>query len=281
MAYLGAVLALRWGECAGPPSRSADFLRSRWRSLSTSQGARRAHGDGAAEVAARPVRQLGIDETTYLSAKPTHPTIYATGLVDLEAKVLIDVIEGNSAADLRRWAENADPRWLRGIDVVATDLAESFRAGLSPHLSRARRMADPFHVVRVGNRCLDKVRRQVQNETLGHRGRKDDPLYRIRKLLVSGSERLDEQGSTRMLLGPRVGDPHDEVLGAWLAKESVRDVYLTEDRRSPPHRSTRPSRAVPRTKWRRSAPSVRRSSRGEPRSSPTTRAAPPTGQPKA
>lgn len=26
----------------------------------------------------------------------------------------------------------------------------------------------------------------------------------------------------------RVGDPDDEVLGAWLAKESVRDVYLTE-----------------------------------------------------
>jgi len=24
-------------------------------------------------------------------------------------------------------------------------------------------------------------------------------------------------------------DPHDEVLGAWLAKESVRDVYLTDD----------------------------------------------------
>ena len=32
-----------------------------------------------------------------------------------------------------------------------------------------------------------------------------------------------------MLLGLRVGDPHDEVLGAWLAKESVRDVYLIED----------------------------------------------------
>ena len=32
-----------------------------------------------------------------------------------------------------------------------------------------------------------------------------------------------------MLLGLRVGDPKDEVLGAWLAKESVRDVYLTDD----------------------------------------------------
>ena len=89
-------------------------------------------------------------------------------------------------------------------------------------------MADPFHVVRVGNRCVDQVRRRVQNDTLGHRGRKADPLYRIRKLLLTGSERLDERGSDRMLLGLRVGDPHDELLGAWLAKESVRDVYLAD-----------------------------------------------------
>jgi transposase len=32
-------------------------------------------------------------------------------------------------------------------------------------------------------------------------------------------------------LGLRVGDPHDEVLGAWLAKESVRDIYLAENSR--------------------------------------------------
>jgi hypothetical protein len=55
------------------------------------------------------------------------------------------------------------------------------------------------------------------------------PYTRIRKLLVSGRERLDERGHNRMLLGLRIGDPRDEVLGAWLAKESVRDVYLTDD----------------------------------------------------
>jgi transposase len=82
----------------------------------------------------------------------------------------------------------------------------------------------------VADRCLDKVRRRVQQETLHHRGRKADPLYRIRKLLLSGAERLDERGHDRMLLGLRAGDPRDEVLGAWLAKESVRDVYLADDR---------------------------------------------------
>lgn len=86
------------------------------------------------------------------------------------------MVRGNAAADLRRWCAKADPGWLAGIEVVATDLAESFRARLSPHLDHDTRVADPFHVVRVGNRCVDKVRRRVQNETLGHRGRKHDPL---------------------------------------------------------------------------------------------------------
>lgn len=174
-------------------------------------------------------RQLGVDETSFWRANRSHSTIYATGMVDLIEHKVIDMVRDNSAADLQRWTGNADPAWLAGIDVVATDLTESFRAGLSPHLDHARRVADPFHAVRVANRCVDKVRRRVQNETFGHRGRKRDPLYRIRKLLPAGSERLDERGHDRMLLGLRVGDPNDEVLGSWLAKESVRDVYLTDD----------------------------------------------------
>lgn len=172
------------------------------------------------------VRQLGIDETTWLSATKDHPTLFATGLVDLRRRIVIDVVPGNSAQDLGSWLDRQPASWLAGVRVVATDLAESYRAGLDGRLDGAIRVADPFHVTRLANRCLDQVRRRVQNQTLGHRGRKADPLYRIRKLMVTGAERLDERGLERMLLGIRLGDPEDEVLGAWLAKESVRDVYL-------------------------------------------------------
>ncbi len=223
----GAEACRQVGEEARPVARVATELGVCWWTV---MNAVIEHGtplvDDPKRVGA--VTQLGVDETSFLSANRLHATIYATGLVDLQAKVLIDMVEGNAAADLRRWTTNADRRWLAGIDVVATDLAESFRAGLSPGLDHATRVADPFHVVRVGNRCLDKVRRRVQNETLHHRGRKADPLYRIRKLLLAGEERLDERGRHRMLLGLRIGDPRDEVLGAWLAKESVREVYLTD-----------------------------------------------------
>ena len=150
------------------------------------------------------VRQLGVDETSFLRANRHHHTIYATGLVDLEARRVIDMVEGNTAVDLRRWTANADPDWLAGIEVVATDLAQSFRAGLSPHLDHAIRVADAFHVVRVANRCCDAVRRRVQNQTLGHRGRADDPLYRIRKL-SHRFRALNEEAIT-----PRTEAPRDQ-----------------------------------------------------------------------
>ena len=148
------------------------------------------------------VEHLGVDETSFLRATRTRPTRYAAGLVDTAAGILIDMVEGSAAEDLCRWCQRQPEAWLAGIESVSIDLADSYRAGLSPHLDHAVRVADPFHVVRVANRCLDRVRRRVQNETLGHRGRKADPLYRIRKLLLKGNERLDDRGQQRMLLGP-------------------------------------------------------------------------------
>jgi transposase len=176
-----------------------------------------------------PVRALGVDETKWLSATRTNRTRYTTGLVDLDRRLVIDVIEGNAGADLAGWLDDRPRSWLDAVRVVATDLASAYRAGLGGRLPGALRVADPFHVVRVANRCLDKVRRRVQNQTTGHRGRKNDPLYRIRKLLVKGAERLDGTGLDRMLFELQVGDPDGDVLGAWCAKESVRDIYLTND----------------------------------------------------
>ena len=221
----GAAACRRVGELARPVSQVADEFGVCWETI---MNAVVEHGTPLVDDPDRVgrVRQLGVDETSFLRANRHHHTIYATGLVDLERRRLIDMVEGNAAVDLRTWTANADPAWLAGIEVVATDLAQSFRAGLSPHLDHCVRVADPFHVVRVANRCLDAVRRRVQNDTLKHRGRKHDPLYKIRKLLLTGSERLNETGRDRMLLGLRVGDPNDEVVGAWLAKENVRDVYL-------------------------------------------------------
>ncbi len=76
---------------------------------------------------------------------------------------------------------------------------------------------------------MDRVRRRVQNATLGHRGRKADPLYGIRRLLLRGAETMTEHGWDRLVAGLAAGDPLDEVLEAYCAKEELRAVYDTAD----------------------------------------------------
>jgi hypothetical protein len=69
----------------------------------------------------------------------------------------------------------------------------------------------------------------VQNETMGHRGHKNDPLYRSRRLLTKADERLDAGGRTKLLGLLQAGDPHGEVTTAWHAKEAVRELYTHTD----------------------------------------------------
>ena len=92
-------------------------------------------------------------------------------------------------------------------------------------LEHVVQIADPFHVIRAANQRLDECRRRVQNQTLGHRGHKGDPLYGIRRLLTMATERLDHTTAARLKARPA----HGEVEWAYQAKEIVRDIYRIDD----------------------------------------------------
>jgi transposase len=79
------------------------------------------------------------------------------------------------------------------------------------------------------NSKLDECRRRVQNETLGHRGRKSDPLFRSRRLLTLAEERLSDGGRDKLMGLLRAGDPKGEVASTWHAKEAVRELYAHAD----------------------------------------------------
>jgi hypothetical protein len=81
----------------------------------------------------------------------------------------------------------------------------------------------------LANRVIDDVRRRVQVETTGHRGRKHDPLYRIRKILLVAGHRLNETAATKLDAGLAAGDPYDEVACTYLAKELLRGVHAAPD----------------------------------------------------
>ena len=100
-----------------------------------------------------------------------------------------------------------------------------YRKAYDRVLPHALQVADPFHVSRLANQRLDEVRRRVQNETLGHRGRKGDPLYGIRRLLTAAHDKISDRGQTRLRGLLDAGDPHGEVRTAWHATETVRGIY--------------------------------------------------------
>jgi len=49
------------------------------------------------------VTALGVDETAFLAANAAHHTVFATGIVDVRARRLLDVVSGRSGEVLSQW----------------------------------------------------------------------------------------------------------------------------------------------------------------------------------
>ncbi|MEX5259353.1 transposase [Kocuria sp. CPCC 205263] len=92
-------------------------------------------------------------------------------------------------------------------------------------LPEAITVLDAFHVVKLGGQVVDEVRRRVQQDTLGHRGRAGDPLYGIQRTLQIGVEHLTEKQIRRLNARLEAGDPHHEVTLAWQCYQKLRAAY--------------------------------------------------------
>ena len=172
---------------------------------------------------------IGLDEILFCRLGRFRTKCWSTQIVDVAHGQLCDVVPGRDAAGACAWFADRAPEWLAQIRWATLDLSGPYRLVFDTMLPDAIQIADPFHLVKLANQVLDEVRRRVQNETCGHRGRKDDPLYRARKLLTIAHERLDDtaDGKLRGLL--EAGDPGGEVRTAWHAKEVLRSVYAIDD----------------------------------------------------
>jgi transposase len=169
---------------------------------------------------------VGLDETSFLAATAERPRLLVTGIVDLDTGRLIDVLPARSAVAVTDWLSGKPAPWLAGIRHVVIDPYQPYATAVAKGLPGARLVVDHFHVIRLANVALDEVRRRTQQATLGHRGRKTDPLYRIRRHLLASHDRLDPAGFARMLTWLDAGDPEGEVGAAYLAKELLRETYL-------------------------------------------------------
>jgi len=172
---------------------------------------------------------VGLDEVLFCRDGPFKHRLWSTQIVDVARGQLLDVVPGRDAASSCAWFAEQPADWCSRICWATLDLSGPYRSVFDTMLPHAVQIADPFHVIKLANFVLDEVRRRVQNETLGHRGRQTDPLYRIRKLMTIAHERLDDDANNKLAGLLEAGDPKGEVRNAWHAKEVVRSIYAIND----------------------------------------------------
>lgn len=114
--------------------------------------------------------------------------------------------------------------WSKAIEMVAMDGFAGFKTA-AEELPDAVPVMDPFHVVRLAGDALDVCRRRVQQDTTGHRSRKDDPLYGVRHVLRAGRERLSPRQQTRLASAFAAHPDHVAVEVAYQCAQDLRDVF--------------------------------------------------------
>ena len=73
---------------------------------------------------------------------------------------------------------------------------------------------------------LDLCRQRVQQDTLGHRGRSGDPLYRVRRTLRTRSELLTTKQKSRLEAVFAV-EEHVAVEVTWWVYQQIITAYAT------------------------------------------------------
>ncbi|WMY79475.1 ISL3 family transposase [Citricoccus sp. I39-566] len=180
------------------------------------------------------VTAIGVDEHVWRHTRRGDK--YVTVIIDLTPlragtgpARLLDMVEGRSKQVFKTWLADRDQSWRDNVEVVAMDGFTGFKTATEEELPEATAVMDPFHVVRLAGDALERCRRRVQQQVHGHRGRKDDPLYKARRTLLTGAELLTEKQYSR-IQDVFDGDEHVEVEATWAFYQHMVAAYREPDR---------------------------------------------------
>jgi transposase len=136
------------------------------------------------------VRVIGVDEHRCSHTRRPGQDGFVTVIIDVTPVLdgagrarLLDLVPGRSAAALKTWLSAQAGAFRDHVDVVAMDGFGGDKTAATEVLPEATPVMDPFHVVALAGAKLDLCRQRIQQQTCGHRGRAEDPLYRVRRTL--------------------------------------------------------------------------------------------------
>ena len=183
------------------------------------------------------VTSLGVDEHVWhhVDERKRGPKAL-TGMVDLTRDQagrtrarLLDLVPGRSGKAYADWLNERGDAFRRRVQVATLDPFHGYKNAIDDQLEDATSVLDAFHVVKLGGQVVDEVRRRVQQTIHGHRGRKDDPLYKIRNVLRCAEERLTDRQEARLSAAVEADERHLEVFVAWQCAQQLRRVYHQPD----------------------------------------------------
>ena len=149
----------------------------------------------------------------------------------------------SSAISSRLPASSANDATLatrpRGRIRPPSIVSSVYRSAVQRALPHAVIVVDHFHLVRLANQAVTRVRQRVTRQVLGRRGTARDPAWANRRRLLRGRERLSDQAYSRMWDEILAQEATGELLAAWIAKEELRYLLVARQHAARPEISSR------------------------------------------
>jgi transposase len=144
-------------------------------------------------------------------------------------------VAGRTGKAVTGWLDDRGQAWKDQVRFVAIDPCAVYRSAVGRALPNAVIVVDHFHLVRLANQAVTKVRQRVTRQVLGRRGTSRDPAWANRRRLLRARERLTSEQFHRMWEEISAQEATGELLAAWIAKEELR--FLLSLARTRPPRS--------------------------------------------
>lgn len=141
---------------------------------------------------------------------------------------MLDLVEGRSKKAFKTWLDARTDEFRQRVEIVAMDGFTGFKTAAAEAVPKATAVMDPFHVVALAGDKLNQTRQRVQRSLTGGRGRKDDPLYRVRRTLRTSRRLLTDKQQSRL---EALWYSHDDVVAVemtWLFYQDIIDAYRHE-----------------------------------------------------
>jgi transposase len=169
------------------------------------------------------LRRIGIDEVSYRRGHR-----YLTLVLDQDTGRVVWASEGaRQKTSLDGFLAALGPERAQAIAAVSIDMAPGYYEAVRKQLPQAAICIDPFHVVKLANRALERTRRATWRLHHGRRRTAQDRwLIGLRWALLTAAERHSER--QQQLLAELEAANH-ELYRAYLLKEQLRALYQLPD----------------------------------------------------